>query len=72
MKKSISLISIAFVSIVACTQIQELDSPVFPEDGFTIIAKTETPPETRTVVESGVHVFWEPGDEIAVFYKKGI
>ena len=67
MKKSISLISIAFVSIVACTQIQELDSPVFPEDGFTIIAKTETPPETRTVVESGVHVFWEPGDEIAVF-----
>ena len=73
MKKSISIISIALVSIVACTRIQELDSPVFSEDGFTIIAKTETPAETRTVVESGIHVYWEPGDEIAVFSgdKKG-
>ena len=67
MKKCIYLISITLVSLVACTRTQELDIPDIQEDGFTIIAKTEAPAETRTTVESGVHVFWEPGDEIAVF-----
>ena len=67
MKKSIHLFLIALVSLVACSRTKELDIPVIHDDGFTIIAKTEAPAETRTVVESGTHVYWEPGDEIAVF-----
>lgn len=67
MKKSLYLISMALVSIVACTETQELDIPAIPEDGFTIIARTEMPAGTKTVVESGTHVYWEPGDAIAVF-----
>ena len=67
MKRFFYLVSITLVSLVACTRAQELDIPDIPDDGFTIIAKTEAPAETRTVVESGTHVYWEPGDEIAVF-----
>lgn len=67
MKKSVYLFLFSLVALVACSQTQELDIPDIPEDGFTIIALTEAPTETRTVVESGVHVYWEPGDEIAVF-----
>ena len=73
MKRFFDLVSITLVSLVACTRAQELDIPDIPDDGFTIIAKTEAPAETRTVVESGTHVYWEPGDRIAVFSgeKKG-
>jgi hypothetical protein len=67
MKRFFYSVSITLVSLVACTRAQELDIPEIQEDGFTIIAKTEAPAETRTVVESGAHVYWEPGDEIAVF-----
>lgn len=73
MEKRIYLFSMALVSLWACTQTQELDIPDIAEDGFTIIARTEMPADTKTVVESGTHVYWEPGDQIAVFSgdKKG-
>ena len=64
MKKSFILFTAA-LSLLACTRIQELE---IPNDNLSIFAKTESPTESKTVVESGIHVFWEPGDEIAVFW----
>ena len=64
MKKSFILFTAA-LSLLACTRIQEIE---IPNDNLSIFAKTESPAESKTVVESGVHVFWEPGDEIAVFW----
>ena len=64
MKKSIYIITSAALSLVACSRNQEID---VPDANLSLFARTESPAESRTVVESGVHVFWEPGDEIAVF-----
>ena len=64
MKKSFILFTAA-LSLLACTRIQELE---IPNDNLSIFAKTESPADSKTVVESGVHVYWEPGDEIAVFW----
>lgn len=52
------------LGLIGCTRNQEID---IRENGLTLVARTESPDESRTVVEEGVHVFWEPGDEIAVF-----
>ena len=42
-----------------------------PDSGvLSLIAKTEGPAESKTVVEGGTHVYWEPGDEIKVFSGK--
>ena len=35
---------------------------------LTLTAYTELPAASRTVVESGTQVYWEPGDELAVFW----
>ena len=58
-------ISIVIVwGLIGCTGNQEID---IPDANLSLFARTESPADTKTVVEEGVHVFWEPGDEIAVF-----
>ena len=64
MKKSFYIITAAILSLVACSRNQEVD---VPDANLALFARTESPADTKTVVESGVHVYWEPGDEIAVF-----
>ena len=64
MKKLVILGSAAILSLVACTRTQELDVPA---GSLSLLARTELPAGSRTVVESGTRVSWEPGDEIAVF-----
>ena len=64
MKKNFYIITAAALSLVACSRNQEID---VPDANLSIFARTESPADTKTVVESGVHVYWEPGDEIAVF-----
>ncbi len=64
MKKNFYIITAAALSLVACSRNQEVD---VPDANLSIFARTESPADTKTVVESGVHVYWEPGDEIAVF-----
>ncbi len=64
MKKSFYIITAAALTLVACSRNQEVD---VPDANLSIFARTESPADTKTVVESGVHVYWEPGDEIAVF-----
>ena len=64
MKKNFYIITAAALSLVACSRNQEID---VPDAKLALFARTESPADTKTVVESGVHVYWEPGDEIAVF-----
>lgn len=64
MKKSIFIGLVAVLGLIGCTRNQEID---IQENGLTLMARTESPADTKTVVEEGVHVYWEPGDEIAVF-----
>ncbi len=62
--KKIIFLAAAIVSLVSCTRTEEGD---IPDNRLTLLAKTETSADTRTVVEGETHVYWEPGDEIAVF-----
>ena len=64
MKKSLFIITAAVLAMVACSRNLEIN---IPDANLSLFARTESPADTKTVVESGVHVFWEPGDEIAVF-----
>ena len=64
MKKSVFIGLVAILGLIGCTRNQEID---IQENGLTLLARTESTADTKTVVEEGVHVFWEPGDEIAVF-----
>ena len=64
MRKSLFFGLVAVLSLFGCSRNQEID---VPDANLSLFARTESPTESRTVVESGVHVFWEPGDEIAVF-----
>ena len=64
MKKSLIFGLIATIGLIGCTRNQEIE---IPEATLSLFARTESPADTKTVVESGTHVFWEPGDEIAVF-----
>lgn len=64
MKKSFILLATSLLALASCTRNQEIE---IPEANLSLFARTESPADTKTVVESGTHVFWEPGDEIAVF-----
>ena len=64
MRKSLFIGLVAALGLIGCTRNQEID---VPDANLSLFARTESPAESRTVVESGVHVYWEPGDEIAVF-----
>ena len=63
MKKSVC-IATALLVLAACSREANFEAP---EGNMTLIAKTETSADTRTIVEGETHVYWEPGDEIAVF-----
>ena len=63
MKKSF-YIAASLLMLVACTREVSIG---IPNGVMTITAKTETSENTKTVVEGETHVYWEPGDEIAVF-----
>lgn len=72
-----------FASVLACSPEQKepekpddptpTPTPVVPDKGLTVTAKTENLTESKTVSEGGVNVLWEVGDQIAVFAgdKKG-
>ena len=64
MKKSFILFAASLLALAGCSRNQEID---VPDANLSLFARTESPADTKTVVESGVHVYWEPGDEIAVF-----
>ena len=64
MKKIFILFAASLLALAGCTRNQEID---IQKNGLSLFARTESPANTKTVVESGAHVFWEPGDEIAVF-----
>ena len=64
MRKSLFIGLVAVLGLIGCSRNQEID---VPDANLSIFARTESPAETKTIVESGVHVYWEPGDEIAVF-----
>ena len=64
MRKSLFIGLVAILGLIGCSRNQEID---VPDANLSLFARTESPAETKTVVESGVHVYWEPGDEIAVF-----
>ena len=64
MKKSFILFVASLLALAGCSRNQEIN---VPEDNLSLFARTESPADTKTVVESGTHVFWEPGDEFAVF-----
>lgn len=64
MKKSLFFGLVAILGLIGCSRNQEID---VPDANLSIFARTESPADTKTVVESGVHIYWEPGDEIAVF-----
>lgn len=63
MKKSL-YIAAALLTLAACSRVMNIDTPA---GDMIITARTETSADTRTVVEGETHVYWEPGDEIAVF-----
>ena len=64
MRKCLIFGLVAVLGLIGCSRNQEID---VPDANLSLFARTESPAESRTIVESGVHVFWEPGDEIAVF-----
>ena len=64
MRKSIFIGLVAILGLIGCSRNQEID---VPDANLSLFARTESPADTKTVVESGVHVYWEPVDEIAVF-----
>ena len=64
MRKSVFIGLVAVLGLIGCSRNQEID---IPDANLSLFARTESPAESRTVVESGTLVFWEPGDEIAVF-----
>ena len=63
MRKSLCFAA-ALLSLAACTREIAVD---VPEGEMVLVARTERPTATRTVLEGGTFVYWEPGDEIAVF-----
>ena len=67
MKKSLFLGLIGALALfVSCVHdIQEVVPMI--RGGLTLTAVTEQPAATRTAVESGTQVWWEPGDSIKVF-----
>lgn len=65
MKKVLLALPALAVLAASCN---EINGPDFPEKhSLSLKAVTEQPFGTRTVVSGETQVFWEPGDEIAVF-----
>ena len=64
MKRLFYLGMAAIFALAACTRHEEFD---FSKADLTLVAKTESPEETKTIVEDETHVYWEPGDAIRVF-----
>ena len=64
MKKSLSFGLFATLLFVSCTRSQELD---VPKGGLALLAVTEGSAPSKTILEGGTHVYWEPGDAIRVF-----
>ena len=56
----------ALVLMASCVR-EPVDLRYFQREA-TLLAYTEQPAASRTVVESGTQVYWEPGDELAVFW----
>ena len=63
MKKTLC-IAASLLALAACTREVNIEDPA---NEVTLIARTETSAESRTVVEGETHVYWEPEDEIKVF-----
>ena len=63
MKKSL-FFAAALLTLAACSHEVEFKAT---QGEMTLTAKIEMSAETKTVVEGGTHVYWEPGDEIVVF-----
>ena len=68
MRKSLFFGLIAALTLVVSCTFEPQDPYLFTKD-MALTAITEQPTGTRTIVESGNQVWWEPGDEIAVFWK---
>ena len=70
MRKRLLIGFAALLAVAACSRKEEMDTP---EANMTLIAKTESSVDSRTVVAGETHVYWEPGDYIMVFSgtKKG-
>lgn len=64
MKKSLFVAVTVLIAVVGCTRSQEME---IQKGDLTLVAKTESSNGSRTIVEDGTHVYWEPGDEIKVF-----
>ena len=58
-------LAFCFFSLASCSQNPVIDLP--HSNDLTLLARTEGSAESKTVVEDGTHVYWEPGDEIMVF-----
>ena len=63
MRKSL-FFAAALLALAACTREVAVE---VPEGDITLVARTEAPAGSRTIVEGETHVWWEPGDEIKVF-----
>ena len=63
MRKSL-FFAAALLALAACTREVAVD---VPEGDITLVARTEAPAGSRTIVEGETHVYWESGDEIKVF-----
>ena len=64
MRKSYFLAAVV-LALAACSRNQVVDIP--GSQIFSIVAQTEGPAESKTIVHDGTQVYWEPGDEIRVF-----
>lgn len=67
MRKSVLFGLMGALILVASCMREPEDLRLFQGE-LTLTAYTEQPAASRTVVESGTQVFWEPGDELAVFW----
>ena len=65
MMKKCFLLAIPLLAWVACSRNQISDIP--GSSSLSLVARTELPADSRTLVEDGTHVYWEPGDAIKVF-----
>ena len=63
MKKRLFLAA-ALLVLAACTREMAFENA---KGDMTLVASMEGSVASRTVIEGGSHIFWEPGDEIAVF-----
>ena len=66
--KLIAALAVAFVA-AGCAKIAETENSVPQEENqVTILATLEQDPATKTVLNPDGTVYWQPGDQIAVFF----